>query len=91
MLVSRLNWIVVTDRPSVIDEMMWEMPSTPETPSSTILVTCASSSDGAAPNCATAIEITGMSALGRRVMASLVKLIQPSSRRMIENTIAGSG
>ena len=51
----------------------------------------ASSSAGAAPNCATATEITGMSALGSRVTASLVKLTQPSTRRMIEKTIEGSG
>jgi hypothetical protein len=64
---------VVTDRPSVIDDVMWRTPSTPETPSSIVLVTCDSSSAGAAPNCETATEITGMSALGSRVTASLVK------------------
>ena len=56
-----------------------------------VLVTCDSSSAGAAPNCDTATEITGMSALGSRVTASLVKLTQPSTRRMIENTTDGSG
>jgi len=64
----------VTDSPSVIDDEMCRTPSTPETPSSIVLVTCDSSSDGAAPNCETATEITGMSALGSRVTASLVKL-----------------
>ena len=56
-----------------------------------VLVTCASSSAGAAPNCDTATEITGMSALGNRVTASLVKLIHPSTSRIIENTTDGSG
>lgn len=51
----------------------------------------ASSSAGAAPNCETATEITGMSALGSRVIASFVKLIHPSASKMIENTIDGSG
>lgn len=46
---------------------------------------------GAAPNCDTATEITGMSALGSRVTASLVKETQPRTSRMIEKTIEGSG
>src|SRR6185312_14729767 len=91
VLVSRLNWMVVTDRPSVIDDEICRTPSTPETPSSMVLVTCASSSAGAAPNCETATEITGISALGSRVMASLVKLTQPSNSKMIEKTTDGSG
>ena len=56
-----------------------------------ILVTWDSSSAGAAPNCATATEITGMSAEGRCVTASLVKLSHPSTTRMIEKTTEGSG
>ena len=91
VLVSSANWMVVTDTPSVIDEVMCRTPSTPETPSSTVLVTWDSSSAGAAPNCDTATEITGMSAEGSRVTASLVKLTQPRIRRMIENTTDGSG
>ncbi len=47
--------------------------------------------EGAAPNCETATEITGISALGSRVTASLVKETQPSTSRMIEKTIEGSG
>ena len=39
----------------------------------------------------TATEITGMSAEGSLVTASLVKLTQPSTSRMMENTIEGSG
>ena len=38
--VSSWNWIVVFDTPSVIDERMWRTPATPETASSTFLVTC---------------------------------------------------
>ncbi len=83
--------MVVSDNPSVIDDEMCRTPSTPETPSSMVLVTCDSSSAGAAPNCETATEITGMSALGSRVTASLVKLTQPSTNRMMEKTIDGSG
>jgi len=91
VLVSSANWIVVTDRPSVIEDEMCRTPSTPDTPSSMVLVTWLSSSAGAAPNCATATEITGMSAAGSRVTASLVKLTQPSTRRMMEKTMDGSG
>ena len=40
---------------------------------------------------ATATEITGMSAEGSRVTASLVKLSHPNISRMIEKTIEGSG
>src|SRR6266498_2054816 len=49
VLVSSANWIVVTDRPSVIDDEICRTPSTPDTPSSMVLVTCDSSSAGAAP------------------------------------------
>src|ERR1700732_1548134 len=91
VLVSSANWIVVTDSPSVIDDEMCRTPSTPDTPSSIVLVTCDSSSGGGGPNCDTATEITGMSAEGNRVTASLVKLTQPSTSRMIENTMDGSG
>src|SRR5262249_31475982 len=91
VLVSSRNVIVVTDTPSVMDEAMWRTPSTPETPSSMVLVTWASSSAGAAPNWVTITDTRGMSALGRRVTASLVKLVQPRNSRMMENTAAGSG
>ena len=83
--------MVVSDSPSVIEDEMCRTPSTPETPSSMVLVTWDSSSAGAAPNCETATEITGISALGSRVTASLVKLTQPNTSRMIENTTEGSG
>ena len=56
-----------------------------------VLVTCASSSAGAAPNCVTTTEMIGMSTFGRRVIGSLMKLIQPSISRMIDSTIDGSG
>src|SRR6266498_5618972 len=49
VLVSSANWIVVSDSPSVIEDEMCRTPSTPETPSSMVLVTCDSSSAGAAP------------------------------------------
>src|SRR5258708_5324192 len=91
VLVSSANWIVVSDNPSVIEEEICRTPSTPGTPSSMVLLTSDSSSAGAAPKCDTATEITGMSADGSRVTASFVKLTQPSTNRMIENTIEGSG
>src|SRR5947208_14730441 len=91
VLVSSANWIVVSDKPSVIEEEMYRTPSTPDTPSSIVLVTCDSSSAGAAPNCDTATEITWMSAEGRRVTASLVKETQPSTKRMIEKKKVGRG
>src|ERR1700684_951542 len=91
VLVSSANSIVVTDRPSVIEDEMCRTPSTPDTPSSMVLVTCDSSSAGAGPKCATATETTGISALGRRVTASLVKLTQPSTKRTMEKTTDGSG
>ena len=91
VLVSSWKVMVVTDRPSVIAEAMCLTPSTPETPSSMFLVTWASSSEGAAPNCATATEMIGMSALGSRVTGSFMKLMAPITSRMMENTIEGSG
>ena len=51
MLTPMLNWIVVEDDPSLTDEMMCQIPGTPATASSIFLVTCVSSSDGAAPDC----------------------------------------
>src|ERR1700752_2419943 len=91
VLVSGGNWMVVSDRPSVMDEEMWRTPSTPETPSSMVLVTCASSSAGAPPNCGTGTQSTGGLADGSRVTASLVNDTQPSTSRMIEKTMEGSG
>ena len=88
---SSENMMVVAEIPSVMVELMLWTPSTPETASSIGLVTCASSSAGAAPNSATTTETTGMSAFGSRVIGSFKKLIHPSASIMIENTIAGSG
>lgn len=75
----------------MICEVMCLTPSTPDTASSIVLVTWDSSSAGAAPNCDTATEITGMSAEGSRVTASFTKEVQPSTSRMIEKTTDGSG
>ena len=75
----------------MIDDEMVRMPSTPETASSIRLVTCASSSSGAAPNSATDTLTSGMSAFGSRVTGNFMKLSQPSTSMMIENTMAGSG
>jgi len=45
--------MVVLDIPSVMVELIWWAPATPETASSTAFVTRDSSSAGAAPNCVT--------------------------------------
>ena len=73
--VSSRNVIVVLDIPSVMTELMWWAPATPETASSTVFVTRDSSSAGAAPNCVTVTEMTGTSTFGMRVTGSLVKLM----------------
>src|ERR1700739_2598795 len=59
VLVSSANWIVVSDNPSVIDDEMCRTPSTPDTPSSMVFVTCDSSSAGAGPERGAAAENTG--------------------------------
>src|SRR5262245_62496116 len=89
--VSRRNWTVVLEMPSVTTDRMWRTPSTPDTASSTVLVTCDSSSAGAAPNCVMVTEMTGMSTLGRRVIGSLLNDTQPRNMTTIAITIAGSG
>src|SRR5262249_3730438 len=62
-----------------------------ETASSTVLVTCDSSSAGAAPNCAIATETRGTSTFGMRVIASLWKLRYPSAQTAAAMTMGGSG
>ena len=54
----------------MIVEVMCLTPLTPATASSTFLVTCVSSSDGAAPDCVHANRTIGMSMLGKRVTGS---------------------
>src|SRR4051794_31819757 len=83
--------MVVLETLSVMADWMWRTPSTPETASSTVLVTCDSSSAGAAPNCVMVTEMIGMSTLGRRVIGSLLNDTQPRNMMTIAMTIAGSG
>ena len=73
--VSKRNVIVVLDIPSVITELIWWAPATPETASSTAFVTRDSSSAGAAPNCVTVTETRGTSTFGIRVTGNLLKLM----------------
>ena len=91
VLVSSRNVIVVVEMPSVIEEVMCLTPSTPETASSTVLVTCVSSSAGAAPNCVMVTETTGMSAFGSCVIGSLLNVRKPIATIAANITIAGSG
>ena len=91
MLVSSANWIVVTDRPSVIDDEICRTPSTPDTPSSMVLVTCDFQLGGSGAELRDRDRNHRNVGVGSRVTASLVKLTQPSTSRMIEKTIEGSG
>src|SRR5258708_1528573 len=63
----------------------------PETTSSTDLVTCASSSAGAAPNCVIVTETTGTSTFGSCVIGSLLKVRIPSAQSAADTTMGGSG
>ena len=91
VFVSRWNRIVVLDSPSVMTELMWWVPVTPATASSTIFVTRDSSSAGGAPTCATVTEMTGTSMFGMRVTGSLLKLMQPSTTIAAAMTMGGRG
>ena len=66
-------------------EMMCLTPLTPATASSIFLVTCTSSSDGAAPDCVIRTCTIGMSMLGKRVTGSVRKLTKPSTRQHHED------
>ena len=90
MSVSSRNATVVIDNPSVIEELIFCAPSTPATASSIVLVTCASSSAGAAPT-ETITDTTGTSAFGMRVIGSLLKLRYPSATTASAMTSGGSG
>ena len=61
-------------------EMMCLTPVMPATASSTCLVTCVSSSAGAAPDCVTVTETIGTSMLGKRVIGSWRKLKMPEQQ-----------
>ena len=70
---------------------MWWTPATLETASSILLVTCASSSAGAAPNWAMMTEMTGTSMFGMRVIGSLMKLTTAERHDGRSHTRGGSG
>ena len=53
-------------------EVMWSTPEMLATASSISLVTCVSSSAGAAPLCVTLIETIGTSIFGKRVIGSVL-------------------
>ena len=70
---------------------MCQTPLRLATASSTFLVTCASSSDGAAPDWVISTCTIGMSMLGNRVIDIVRKLTRPSSISTAKATIAGIG
>src|SRR5437016_2246108 len=63
----------------------------PETASSRVLVTCVSSSAGAAPNWVIVTEMTGTSTFGSCVIGSLANVRYPSATSAAHITIGGSG
>src|SRR6202453_831426 len=86
-----LNCTIVEDEPSVTCEMRCQTPFRPATESSTVLVTCDSSSDGAAPDCVIHTCTIGMSMFGNRVIDIVRKLTTPSRKRTEKATIEGIG
>src|SRR6202453_779019 len=86
-----LNCTIVEDEPSVTCEIRCQTPFRPATESSTVLVTCDSSSDGAAPDCVISTCTIGMSMLGNRVIDIVRKLTTPSRNRTAKATIEGIG
>ena len=88
---SSRNVIDVFEMPSVIVELMWWAPATPETASSTFLVTWLSSSPGAAPNCEIVTVMSGTSTFGMRVIGSLLKLMKPSATMAADMTMGVTG
>src|SRR6476659_3487098 len=91
VFVSNRNRIVVLEIPSVMTELMWWAPVTPEMAVATVFVTRDSSSAGAAPNCATVTEMTGTSTFGMRVTGNLLKLMQPRTTIAAAITMGGRG
>src|SRR5271154_4460940 len=83
--------MMVEDEPSVAVEAMCQTPLTLATASSTFLVTCDSSSDGAAPDWVISTCTIGMSMLGNRVIDIVRKLTTPSRNSTANSTIDGIG
>src|ERR1700685_1153340 len=86
-----LNCTIVEEEPSVTCDMMCQTPLRPATASSTVLVTCDSSSDGAAPDCVISACTIGMSMFGNRVIDIVRKLTTPSRNSTANITIDGIG
>src|SRR5215470_5821517 len=91
VLVSNRKVTTVLEMPSVIEELIWWAPSMPETASSSVLVTCVSSSAGPAPNWVIVTEMTGTSMFGSWVIGSLAKVRYPSATSAADITIGASG
>ena len=85
------NWITVVELPSTTVELMCLTPVMPATASSTFLVTCVSSSDGAAPACVISTWTTGTSMLGKRDTGSWRKLNMPSAISTTNSSSGGTG
>src|SRR5260370_22623800 len=86
-----LNCTTVDDDPSVTVDTMCQTPLRLETASSTFLVTCDSSSDGAAPDWVMSTRTIGMSILGKRVIDIVRKLTMPRMVRTAKATTAAMG
>ena len=91
VFVPSWNSIMVLEDPSVIVDLMCLTFVTPATESSTRLVTCVSSSTGAAPDCVMSMVTIGMSMFGKRVIAMFRKLRRPSVINTRKSTSEGIG
>src|ERR1700727_2556803 len=75
-----LNCTIVEEAPSVTCDMMCQTPLGPATESSTVLVTCDSSSEGAAPDWVISTCTIGMSMFGNRVIDIVRKGTTPRKK-----------
>ena len=91
MLTSSRNSMIVWLLPSVIELVTCLTPLMLATASSTFLVTCASSSAGAAPGWVTVMETTGTSTFGARVIGSILKPTRPTRVSTANSTSGGIG
>ena len=91
MLAPILNWSEVVDSPSCTVECSSSTPCTLRAAASTRLVTCVSSSLGAAPGWLIETNATGKSMSGFWFTSSRIKLMMPASVSAMNSTIDGTG
>src|SRR5262249_31433494 len=89
--VPSSNSMLVVEIPSSMIDVMCLMLPMPATASSTLRVTCVSSSTGAAPACVTVTDTTGMSMLGDSSMPSVKKQNSPTTVSTRKSTDVGTG